>query len=694
MAEQGVAGPDRSRGFESCGCDGLRRTGRYRRATSGWETAVWVGTILLLSYSLVGLGLAAAGWFTPIPVIGGSLAVAVAVFVWVRPRILSDPPPVRPHWLLTVAVLVLAAGSGIWNGAHHGEHLVAERDPGVYAATGLWLAHEGNLRVATPQGPFHDAPGVRQSAIGFSPNTSGSLDAQFVHLNAVFLAGAVWIGPTKMFMVPALLMAAALVLVYALGVRLGHPAGGAFGALALAVSFPFIYVARDTYSEPVALVLLLAGLWALTFVRRGGVRPGIVAGALLGATCLARIDGYIPLIPLAGVISMDAVVALRRGNRRRAWGFAAAWSAMAVCATAGALEAWEFSRSYFESNLANRLPSMVAAIVAATIVGGFVGRFGIRSRPQPESATSVVRWGFAAIALGVVGFLFWARYVRPNFAALRGAMTRQMTTLQLGPWADTISYFWLEWYLGPLLVAGGFAGLIWMTWVGLSQTDRGWLPAAGVGFATTLLYLYTPSITPDQPWATRRFVAVSIPLLLLAAGLGLAALARLRRPWSVALAGVLGAASLVAPARVTHHLESTSVGASLATRFDEICAIAHQQPSAILVTPARSLSYTIPETLGGWCQVPVAGATPDITAAQIHALARSWHRRGRQLLLVATGATGFAHVMGRDVRIFGPTLEAPEETVDRVPEHIVPDGRVAGYPDGNLPLFVIKVPGG
>ncbi len=655
-----------------------------------WDLVVWAGACLLTAWSLVGLGFAMAGWFRPAPVIGGTILVAVALFAAVRPHVVVGTGSVRAPVLLTAAVLVLAGGVGAWNGAHHGEHLVAERDPGVYATTGLLLADTGTLRFAPPEGPFDGAPGVLESTIGFSPNEHGSLDAQFAHLNAVFLAGAAWLGPTKLFMVPALLMAIAVVLVYALGVRFGRPWGGAFAAVALAGVYPSVYLARDTYSESVALVLLLAGLWALTFVRRGHVAPGVIAGALLGATAMARIDAYVPLIPIAGVIALEATVALVRGDRRRAGGFVAAWVTTAVCATAGALDVYWFSRSYFRSNLTDRLPTMVAAIAGATVAGAVVGRFGIGRPPRRETALGWIRWAYGGVALGVVAVVVWARWFRPDFVALREAMQAGRPTIELLPTAETIAWFWVEWYLGPLLTLGGIAALVWMTWRGLTRPDRMLLATAGVAFSTLLLYLVSPTITPDHPWAIRRFMAVPIPLLLLAVGLALAELARRRPPWSALGAATLAAVVLIQPFWITRRLAATSVGDSLATRFNAICDIVDTEPSAVLVTPSRSLAHTIPESLQGWCDVPVAGAQTDITADQVTDLVDRWRDEGRRLVLVATSTDGIAGVTGPRTAIPGPLLLAPERTIDRVPRHITPDSRVAQSDTGDLPLWVVE----
>jgi hypothetical protein len=666
------------------------RTRRRRR--SGLQTVVWCGVVATISFSIVGLVLAMCGWFQPLTVIVGTLAVTVATLKWLLPTVAADPPPDRPHWALTAGVVALAIVAGFWNGAHHGEHLIAERDPGVYAATGLWLGDHGNLRIGTPTGPFDGAPGVREAGIGFTPNSAGSLDAQFAHLNAVFLAVASWISPKAMFVVPALVMSAALLLLYALGVRLGKPIGGAAGALALAVSYPYVFVARDTYSEAVALLLLLSGLWALTFVRRSGLRAGAVAGALLGATCMARIDGYIPLMPVAGVVALEFLLARRQRNAERWAGYVAAYVGMVATATLGGFDVWAFSRNYFDSNLGPRLAAMTGGIVAASVVGLVVGRFGFRSDADRVSPRGALRWGFGAIAVAVVAFLCWASYVRPDFDGLHQAMRAKMPTVGLLVWAKTLSYLWLTWYLGPILVAAGFAGLIWMTGRGLFDHDRTWLATAGVGFATTILYLIAPSITPDQPWAIRRFVAVSIPLLLLAAGMGLETLARRRPPWTAIGAGAMGLVMLVVPVQVTRRLADSAPGASLAGRFDRICEIAHREPTAILVTPGQALSYTIPTALQSWCDVPVAGAVDTITPGEIRELSLRWRAEGRRLMILSTSPDGLVGVGGTAVDIPGPVLMGAEYSIDHVPRRLVPDSRIAQSDVGVLPLFLVTVP--
>jgi len=657
----------------------------------GLQTLIWCVVSGVLSFSVVGLLLAMCGWFQPVTVVVGTLAVTAATLKWVLASAQSDLPPIRPHWLLTAAVLSLAIVAGLWNGVHHGEHLVAERDPGVYAATGLWLGDHGNLRVGTPSGPFDGAPGVREAGIGFSPNDAGSLSAQFAHLNAVFLAAASWIDPLAMFAVPVVAMSLSLVLLYALGIRLGRPFGGAAGALALAVSYPFVFVARDTYSESIALLLLLSGLWALTFVRRSGMRVGVIAGALLGATCMARIDGYIPLMPIAVVTALEYSLARRRELTARSAGYLATFCAMIAAAALGAIDVWAFSRSYFDSNLGPRLAAMIGGIIAATVAGLAIGRFGYQSDASGSAPRAILRWIFGALTMGVVAFLCWAWFVRPDFGGLHRAMSDQVPTMQLLPWAKTLSYLWLVWYLGPVLVASGFAALIWMTSRGLFDRDRALLATAGVGFATTLLYLIAPSITPDQPWAIRRFVAVSIPLMLLAVGMALETIARRRPPWTAIGAAVVGVCLLITPVQVTRRLADTAPGASLATRFDEICAIAQRRPTAILVTPGQALSYTIPVALQSWCDVPVAGAVDTVTRGEILDLAMRWGAEGRHLMILSTSPFGLVGVTGTAFPIPGPTLTGPQITLDRVPDEIVPDQRIAQSDDGVLPLFLIEV---
>lgn len=655
--------------------------------------ALVVGAAALLSYSVVALGAATLGAFRPVVVLPLT-AVATAGSSWAALRELGAQRATPLAHVLAGVALVGALAWTAWNGAHHGEQLIAERDPGVYAATGLWLADHGNLEVVGLEGPFRTNANLRSTGMGFHPNGDGTLQPQFVHLTATFLGGAGWVGDAKVFLVNPVLAGAGLVVLYALGSRLGSPIGALAGTALFAFCYPLLHVSRLTYSEPLALLLFFTGLLVLSLaVERRGLALGVLGGGLLGAVCMARVDGYVPLIPVAAWLA--ASTRLSRRAEDRAWRVtAAAAGAMVATATFGTLEGRWFSEAYYSSDLGPRLPSMVGLGVVLSAAMWFLApvlwRQDEDGRDRPTPLLGRAMAGLGAL---VVLFLSWARWLRPDFDALRERIAEDLQTNQLGKEAWTTSYLWLEWYLGPVLVAAGFAGLIWLVWRGLRDPRRGIsLALAGGALAVTVLYLVRPSITPDQPWAMRRFLTVSIPALCLAAGLGLARVARLRpRPLAVGAVVVAGAVSAVAVHSASQPFYGEQVGHPLAERFNQICAVAHEEPSAILIAPERLLYATMPQTLQAWCDVPVAGATDFITASDVVSLDRAWEREGRRLLVLATSERGVRDVTGPGVMLPEIILMAPDRRVDGPPEDLAPDRRMTQSWEGDLTFYVLDV---
>src|SRR3546814_12339039 len=76
-----------------------------------------------------------------------------------------------------------------------------------------------------------------------------------------------------------------------------------------------------------------------------------------------------------------------------------------------------------------------------------------------------------------------------------------------------MSIHWLAWYVAPFGLAVGLAGLLWLL------VRLGWARPPEVAviaglasiFVTLLLYIWSPSVTPDQPWALRPFAPVALP---------------------------------------------------------------------------------------------------------------------------------------------------------------------------------------
>lgn len=101
------------------------------------------------------------------------------------------------------------------------------------------------------------------------------------------------------------------------------------GGVALAVFPPFLRLLPSLYSEPVALLCLVAGLLALIKASETGrVRWAVAAGILVGFSVLTRVDeGWM----LLGACAVAAVVAAWRRSRPHTLNLLAAAVAVVVC---------------------------------------------------------------------------------------------------------------------------------------------------------------------------------------------------------------------------------------------------------------------------------------------------------------------------------------------------------------------------
>ncbi len=201
---------------------------------------------------------------------------------------------------------------------------------------------------------------------------------------------------------------------------------------------------------------------------------------------------------------------------------------------------------------------------------------------------------------------------------------------------------WLGWWVGApaVLLAAVAAGLVVRRW--LTGRDAALLPVVGTGLAVALLVLWRPSITPDHPWADRRFVPIVLPVLVL---LVIWLLARLvgspRWRFTVPL---LALGALVPIVLTTAPLAWTRTETGQLAALESLCA---QVPgdAAVLFVDA-DLAYRWAPAVRDECAVPTgyvaAGSTVAVAAVQA-----AVREHGRSLVLL--GATA-GELSGRDPR--------------------------------------------
>jgi hypothetical protein len=304
--------------------------------------------------------------------------------------------------------------------------------------------------------------------------------------------------------------------------------------------------------------------------------------------------------------------------------------------------------------------------------------------------------GALFLTAGLLGLFAWMALLRPSVEGIPElAADASGRVLDLLEPLSTITYRWLVWYLGPVGVAVALVALVALAATALLRDrDRLSLALPGVVLTTTVLYLLSPNITPDHPWAMRRFLAVSIPGLLIAQGWALDRMwswrPRSLRAVGPAAAVLVACATTFAVVDTSRPMREVEVGRGSLDAVEELCDLTGEAPTAILLAPEALYNATLPKAIRAWCGVPVAGAAPEITPAEVQRLADAWALEGRRLLVVSASGSPFEGLGGPVRDVSDSPLFAPEMTLTRRPERLAPDTRLVPG-DGVLRLRVQEV---
>lgn len=669
---------------------------RGERATGAVLEGIVLGTAtwVVLASAAAGV-LALAGLWQPL-VAGSVLLVLAAVSV----RLVRGlPSRSLPLWSAAFLVVV-SVGFTVWAGTTHAEQVLPRRDAGSTFQSALDLAERhtrpidvsaasvGGAEVLSIDGLTLASPAFY--SIGTAQNPV--LQPQFLVGPAALTSVGEWVGgPTGMFWVPAVASGLLVLAVGLLTCRLVGPRWGPLAATACAICFPLLRVARSTYSEPYAVLVLVAGLLALAAasgrrVGRAATRCGLLAGGLVGGAALVRPDALRETLLLAVVLGLAAV-------QRQPWVRAAAISAAATTLVAAVL-ALVVSSAYLDSISASLIP--LAGLLGVTILAAGVAVWF--SRRGFRLPTLVMAWlpratgAITALALLLLVTRPLWQTVRQSAADSGARVVAVLQQAQGLPVDGGRTYAestvpWLAWWVGwPVLVLAAVVAILLMARAAQHWVDESvlppWVGPLLIGLGSTVLTLYRPGITPDHPWADRRLL-VALPFVIV---LGVAAAAQLSR-WSTrrmpflvapALSVLVGLVVLVPTGLATWPHRAERVEAGSLAAVEQACA-AFEDGDVVLALDDRAANEW-PQVLRGQCDVPTIATTaalrrdPAALVAAVQQANSLVAAAGHQLVLVsardvgaldAVGATGIRQVVDAEV------LEDPRLLEER-PEDLVP----------------------
>ncbi|MEV4134236.1 hypothetical protein AB0J72_18945 [Dactylosporangium sp. NPDC049742] len=528
-----------------------------------------VPAVAVTAWLLVAVPLAATGHFRPGIVVPAAVVLAIPLVRWATrlPR-RSGAGSFTAPWSAVVATSAIAVGFAGFAAVRSSQQAVLHRDAGTYAQVGLWLSDHPGLTTPVPVDAFGAAAAQLTFAHPGFYVQDGLIVPQFMTGWPTMLAAAHWVaGWQGMFVLPALVGGAALLAVGGLAGRLFGARWAPVAALLLGSAWPMLRVSQTTYSEPLACLMLAAGLclaagaWNAGVSADGPARSAetrrdvgwsmALSGLLLSAGELVRLDmgvDFALMIPAIGWWWLR-----RRGG---VWPFAAG---AVVGGGLGFLDCRFVTWPYVLVNWSS-VRLMIVVLVLSPVVTAGLALF-LRRWHRDVRTLRWWRWAPPVAAAGtlVLGLLLAVRpllYVDRSITAANTIEYVASHQEQFGlPVDGTRSYAeqtvsWVSWYTGwPVLVLAwiGAAGVVYAVTRG-----RGWrfLPILLVYGGSGVASLLRPAITPDHPWADRRLVVEVLPAVALFATWTLAALIRsggTGRVRAAATGGWRAAGRLLAP---------------------------------------------------------------------------------------------------------------------------------------------------
>lgn len=601
--------------------------------------AVLAGWVMVAVIITVGLPAAIVGRFTPAVVM--PLVGLFGFGVWrvgarqLREVVSAVTSPAAGYAFMAAALVVgVTLGTNLLKAS---EHHATNRDPGVYLETGLWLAEHGTLELDGREGPFLDNPDLDGGGLGFTEfGEKRQLHAQFGHATATVIGVGAWLGGSALATrVPALLTAAGLLMWWFVLRRVSSPWWATAGVSALAVNLVFIHFSRDTFSEPLAF-LLLAGAVALTTTRPSALLWGL-AGWTIGLAVAARVD---MIVVVLGAMLLALLKSPTKGRTATALVISAA-AGTGLSFTDLGLRSPEYLSDRWPS--ASAVVALTAVVALLSLLGVLVGDRLLRIVPHPVGDT------LPRIAVLVVGSLLivgaiYGLTIRPLTAEPRTGFTGHIAGLQSRDGLNvdgTRTYgensaLWLTWYAGVGAVVLAVLGAVLTVGRMLHERKTSLVAPIVLLAPMTLLYLQRPRITGDQIWAMRRFFPTAIPLLILLACVASAWISdslqpRLKAPTHRTLTLILAGVLVLPPLATTWPARADQTVLWATATIEGLCD-ALGPDAAVLILDQGLLGSHLVNATRRQCAIPTARGT--VEALDLTALSAAWKAEGHHLVVL------------------------------------------------------------
>lgn len=406
-------------------------------------------------------------------------------------------------------------------------YLSGGRDPGLYLINAVHISQTGSFQYASDPymtRHYQELAGVARldypalySAYEYGLSTDpGQVVPQFLPVLPSLLAvGYDLAGIAGAIRVPGIIGLCCLAAAYAMVKPMFGSRTATLAAAFLLLNPAQLWNARITQTELFCQLLLfvlfriLADGW-----QTRSRRAAWLAGLLLGFGTFVRIDTY--LVGAGFLVFFLYELICRRPHASYLCPAVLAYTGLSVLSL---LYGYFFSYPYFYDHWEAGVLNQVVLCNAALLVLALIAVLLLRLRPRtalPDlyrlAAEEPRRMKLFCWVLGVIFLLSYL--VRPLF----------------GP-GDFNYHSSVEFclYTSVLAIPLALFGM-YHTFVGRAEEQERFLPFFCVGGSNLFVYLWRPSISPDHMWASRRWVTIALPFVLILAAYGIRCIRMVRRP--------------------------------------------------------------------------------------------------------------------------------------------------------------------
>lgn len=420
------------------------------------------------------------------------------------------------HGKFNVIILIFVIAGILLYTLFPTKFMIGGRDPGLYFLNGIHVSETGSLQYDTDEylnenyNDLKDIVSPGYPAL-FSPvdyeemdGRPGDLSPQFMPLYTSLLAigydlaGVAGVASVNGFIA----ILSALVIYYIAKFYLNKKAA-VLACILLIVNPAQIWGARITQSEMLSQLLFYCSMAVFLYAwDKSKIRYYLCAGALLGLGCLNRIDTYIYGLGL--FVMLVYTIVWNREKREALWVTCIAYGLFGIL---GFIYGLFGSTAYFISEWHNGTLSLAVGINLVGLLAAVIAEILciVIKNKKNIIIKLICNERSLKICCSLLGMSFaFLYFIRPR----------------LGESFDQRAMVEFCWYTSTIMIVLMVLGIYRLLRTYSEKSEKYFLMLF-IGMSSLFAYLIKPSISPDHIWASRRWITVNIPIVLLLGAYGL-----------------------------------------------------------------------------------------------------------------------------------------------------------------------------